>query len=79
MNACEKWGLRFLNSLLRHIFAASGIWEYFHAKYDVNWKDLGWAVVIAAVIPTLKEFFAKGLPDPDEWEKASKEEATGTK
>lgn len=66
MNIYGKWGLKYLNSLMRHIAACGTLWTVYEMKYqEVNWADLGWAMLVGAVFPTLKEMFTEGLPNPE--------------
>jgi hypothetical protein len=63
MNSYEKWGRDFTDSLMRHLSAALTIWAATEIKYqEINFRDLGLFLVAGAVVPTLREVFAKGLP-----------------
>lgn len=67
MNAYEKWGIRYLNRLMWHLTTVSTLWGLYEVKYhEIVWQDLGWAVLVGAVMPTLKEAFTEGLPIPQD-------------
>lgn len=72
MNCYQKFGRAFINSLMRHLAAATGVWGFFEVKYqDFNWHDWLWSMLVAAVIPTVKEMLDKGFPEDDPPEAAT--------
>lgn len=50
-----------------HLSTASTLWGLYEYKYsEINWHDFGWAVLVGAIMPTLKEAFTEGLPVPQD-------------
>lgn len=64
MNCYEKFGREFANSLMRHLASATGVWAVLERE-NISWRNFVLAVLVGAVVPTIREVFAKGIPEDD--------------
>ena len=61
----SKWGLEFWQSLMRHVGTAGMTWIGLGIKDGVvDWKGLGVAIMVGAVLPTVFTFLQKN-PIPE--------------